>query len=104
VAAEFAVTLPALLLVIGLGVATLGAGAQGIRLQDAAADAARLIARGEDRDRAHDVATEAGADAFAITEADDLVCVQLGATVRLGALAVDAWRLGARSCALAGGW
>ena len=48
VAAEFAVTLPALLLVLALGIGALAAGGQSVRLQDAAADAARLIARADD--------------------------------------------------------
>ena len=47
VVAEFAVALPAVVLVLVLGAGALSAGARHVRLQDAAADAARLVARGE---------------------------------------------------------
>ena len=52
VVAEFAVALPAVALVLLLGAGALGACAQQVRLQDAAADAARLVARGESDARA----------------------------------------------------
>ena len=52
VAAEFAVALPALVLVIALGVGALSAGSRQVRLQDAVADAARLAAREDDPGRA----------------------------------------------------
>ncbi|NNH05284.1 hypothetical protein HLA99_15670, partial [Microbacterium ulmi] len=45
--AEFAIALPAVGLVLLLGAGALAAGATTVRLQDAAADAARLAARGE---------------------------------------------------------
>jgi Flp pilus assembly protein TadG len=47
VVAEFAIALPAVALVLLLGAGSLGACARQVRLQDAAADAARLVARGE---------------------------------------------------------
>ena len=47
VVAEFAVALPAVIVVVLFSVAALTASAQQVRLQDAAADAARLAARGE---------------------------------------------------------
>ncbi|MDO5052170.1 MAG: TadE family type IV pilus minor pilin, partial [Pseudoclavibacter sp.] len=45
-AAEFAVTLPAVLLVLALCIGGVQASALHVRLQDAAADAARATARG----------------------------------------------------------
>ncbi|MGC5171489.1 TadE family type IV pilus minor pilin [Micromonospora sp. DT81.3] len=102
VAAEFAVVLPAILLTLALGAGALAAGAQQVRLQDAAADAARLVARGEAEGRAGAVVaaavTDAGAD---IERRGDLVCVTASAAVRAAGLLPLTLR--ATSCALAGG-
>ncbi|WP_460772301.1 TadE family type IV pilus minor pilin [Microbacterium sp. GXF7504] len=99
VTAEFAVTLPAVLLVVVLGVGALAAGARQVRLQDAAADAARLLARGEDPARADGVLqTAVPGAAIATDRPGDLVCV----TATAGA-GIPGLTLRARSCALAGG-
>lgn len=99
VTAEFAVVLPAIVLVLLLGVGALGAGARQVRLQDAAADAARLVARGEDPGRAHAVVGSAGGTAD-IEPRGDLVCV----TARAPSVpALPLPPLSATSCALAGG-
>ena len=98
VVAEFAVALPALLLVLLLAAGVLAAGARGVRLQDAAADAARLAARGESADRVHSVVAGAAAGASArIEQRGDLVCVIASAPAGLP------FTLTASSCALAGG-
>lgn len=102
VAAEFAVVLPAVILVLALGTGALATGARHIRLQDAAADAARLVARGEPQDRANALigAAVAGAGA-AIERRADLVCIIASAEVRVaGVVPVT---LSATSCALDGG-
>ena len=99
VAAEFAVALPAIVLVVLLGVGMLGAGARQVRLQDAAADAARLLARGESEDRALSAVADAGGSA-SIARRGDLVCVTATAPARLPVLVVP---LTATSCALDGG-
>lgn len=99
VTAEFAVVLPAIVLVVLLGVGALGAAGRQIRLQDAAADAARLIARGESSDRAHGVVSAVGGSAV-IEPRGDLVCVIASAPVPLALPLPD---LTASSCALAGG-
>jgi hypothetical protein len=99
VAAEFAVALPAVVLVVALCVALLAAGARQVRLQDAAADAARLSARGEAGERVAAVVAAAGGDA-AVSHRGDLVCVTATAPAPL-ALPLPALR--ATSCALAGG-
>ena len=65
VVAEFAIALPAVALVLLLGAGTLGACARQVRLQDAAADAARLVARGETHARASSAVTAAVSDAAA---------------------------------------
>ena len=99
VTAEFAVVLPAIVLVLLLGVGALGAGARQVRLQDAAADAARLVARGDDPGRAHALVGSVGGSAD-IEPRGDLVCVIARAPVPLALPLPD---LTATSCALAGG-
>ena len=99
VAAEFAVALPALVLVIALGVGALSAGSRQVRLQDAVADAARLAAREEDPGRAAGAVTSAVPGASVeITARGDLVCVS--AAVDAPPLPIT---LRAEGCALAGG-
>ncbi len=101
-AAEFAVALPAVAIVLALGAGALAAGSVSVRLQDAAADAARLAARGEPTGRVTAAVTEAvpGAHA-AITHRDDLVCVTAMRTTSVALLELPP--LAATSCALAGG-
>lgn len=102
VAAEFAVVLPAVVLVLLLTAGALGASARQVRLQDAAADAARLVAREEPAARAQAaVATAVSGGAASIAYRGDVVCVT--ATAPSGVPLVPA-RLEASSCALAGGW
>ncbi|GGH43360.1 TadE family type IV pilus minor pilin [Microbacterium album] len=101
VAAELAVALPAVAVVLALGIGGLFAAATHVRLQDAAADAARLIARGESEARATGavVGAVAGARVAAVHQ-EDLVCVTATAEVAVAGLPVP---LRAASCALAGG-
>src|SRR6478735_6962196 len=89
VVAEFAVALPAVVLVLALAAGALGAGIRQIRLQDAAADAARLVARGESSSRALGVLTDAvpGSEAE-ISRPGDLVCVAASAPAGFGILTV----------------
>jgi hypothetical protein len=97
VAAEFAVSLPAILLVLLLVLGALSAGARLVRLQDAAADAARLVARGEPIDRAFAPLAAVGG-AGVVENRGDLVCVVATAPAPLALPP-----LSASSCALAGG-
>ncbi|MGO3722481.1 TadE family type IV pilus minor pilin, partial [Microbacterium gubbeenense] len=98
--AEFAVALPALLIVVVLGIGALMAGSVSVRLQDAAADAARLAARGEP-DRVAGVVGSAVDGASAIVEGSgELICVTASANVALSIVTVPVW---AKSCALDGG-
>jgi hypothetical protein len=72
-----------------------------VRLQDAAADAARLIARDEPAGRAQSVVSTAVSGASAsIAYRGDLVCVTAAAPTGVPLLPI---RLQASSCALAGG-
>lgn len=97
VAAELAVALPAFVVVVALGVASLGAAARQVRLQDAASAAARLLARGDAESRARAVVAAAvpGA-ALSVAPHGELVCATAADEVRV-LLPV---RLEAVACAL----
>lgn len=98
VAAEFAVALPAVLVVLLVGVGALAGSARHVALQDAVADAARLSARGESEARVRAAVGAAVAEAsVAISPRGDLVCVTATAPALLGL------RVTASGCALAGG-
>ncbi|OAN36706.1 TadE family type IV pilus minor pilin [Microbacterium sp. H83] len=102
VAAELALALPAVVLTLLLGAGALGAAAQQVALQDAAADAARLLGRGQsDGDAARVVATAVPGARMTRGGSGDLVCVTTQAEVAVGA--VIRLPLRASSCALAGG-
>ncbi|GAA3941594.1 TadE family type IV pilus minor pilin [Microbacterium soli] len=102
VVAELAIALPAVLLTLLLGVGALHTAATQVALQDAAADAARLLGRGEGADRAAGV-VRASVDGarMSASDADDLVCVTASARVGVGRLISIPLRM--RSCALRGG-
>jgi Flp pilus assembly protein TadG len=101
VTAEFAIVLPAVVLVLALGAGVLGACGRQVRLQDAAADAARLVARGEDEGRAAAVVADAVPGATAtIDHRGDLVCVAVSASAGVPLITLT---VHADSCALAGG-
>jgi hypothetical protein len=105
IAAEFAVTLPAVLLVLALGISALAAGAQSVRLQDAAADAARLAARGESPGAVERAASGGGGAAAAVqvSRREDLVCVSVSEPVRLVGIPAGGLRATGSACALDGG-
>lgn len=102
VAAELALALPAVVLTLLLGAGALGAASRQVALQDAAADAARLLGRGEDAGRASGVVAGAVPGAsMSSAESGDLICVTARADVAVGS--VIRLPLEAASCALAGG-
>lgn len=96
--AEFAVVVPAVVLVIALTIGGLAAAGRQVRLEQGAAQAARLAARHEGADRiAAVLAAIAGGSLDGIDAEGDLVCVT--ATAPTGVpLPLPALR--ARSCAL----
>lgn len=101
VTAEFAVVVPAALLVVLLCVATLLAAGTQIRLEHAAAQAARLSARGEDDGRARSAVASAVPGAVLELRHDgDLVCAVTSAAVDVP---LPLPPLRAESCSLAGG-
>lgn len=84
VTAEFAVVVPAVLLVVALTAGTLSATGRQVRLEQAAAQAARLLARGDGQDRAAGVvAAIAGSATTDVSREGDLVCVAVSASVPL---------------------
>ncbi|WP_260980564.1 hypothetical protein [Microbacterium paludicola] len=102
VAAELALALPAVALTLLLGAGALGAAARLVSLQDAVADAARLLGRGESEARAHAAVAAAAADArFERGSRGDLVCVTGRIDAQIGRLI--SIPLTATSCALDGG-
>jgi hypothetical protein len=99
VTAEFAVALPAIVLVLALGAGVLTACGRQVRLQDAAAAAARLVARGEPEARALVLVPGAvDGGSATVVRRGELVCVEAVAPARL-----PIPELHAASCALGGG-
>jgi Flp pilus assembly protein TadG len=101
VAAELAIALPAVLLALLLGIGALNAAAVQVSLQDVAADAARLLGRGESVARAAGVIGAVDGAGMNSSTSGDLVCVTASARVSVGRLV--SIPLSARSCALDGG-
>jgi len=101
VAAEFAVVVPAVVLVVLLAVGALAAAGRQVRLEQAAAQGARLAARGESDDRVREVAGAlADGIRIAVRSDGDFACVD--ATVpSVAPLPLPPLR--ATACALAGG-
>ena len=103
-AAEFAVAIPAVVLVLACCLSAIQVASQQVRLTDAAADAARTLARGDPvgvaTDRVHRI------DASAVLNTSttgDFVCVQLSSPAGFGPAALAGVRVRASGCALAGG-
>lgn len=102
VAAELALALPAVVLTLLLGVGALGAASRQVALQDAVADAARLLGRGESAAAAEAaVAASVAGAGISTASPGDLVCVTARLEVAVGA--VIRVPLQASSCALGGG-
>lgn len=103
VAAEFAVAMPAFALVLAVCVGAVGIGSQQVRLQDAAADAARGLGRGESTGVVQAQAADAAAGStLSSWRAGDLVCVRLTVGAR-GPAGLAGLALAAESCAVSGG-
>ena len=101
VTAEFAVVVPAVVLVVLLAVTSLAASGRQIRLEHAAAQGARLAARGEDESRVHAAVAHIGDVAAVAVRADgEFVCVDVSAP---SGVPLPLPPLRASSCALAGG-
>ena len=84
VVAEFAITLPAVVRLLAVVLGSAGVGAQHVQVQDAAANAARMLGRGEPASAALALATRVvRAPSLDIDRAEGLVCVTLRAPARI---------------------
>lgn len=92
VTAELAAAIPAVLVIAAVTIGSVAAAAQQVRLQDAAGDAARAVARGDDP------AALVGGASLSVSAAGELVCVTLSEPTLGGMLT-----LRASSCADAAG-
>ncbi|UOE44352.1 TadE family type IV pilus minor pilin [Agromyces larvae] len=99
--AELAVALPAVALVLAACLGAIQLGAQQVRLTDAAADAARALARGESLDAAAGIADRvSGGAALEVARDGPFVCAVLRAG---GSGLLSAIELRSESCAIDGG-
>lgn len=101
-AAELAVALPAAVLALAVGIGGLSAAATQVSLQDAVADAARLLSRGESDHRVQQ-AVRASLEGVRLTSrrSQGLVCVTGEIELAIGR--VIRMPLRANACALDGG-
>jgi len=104
VTAEFAIILPAVVLVLAFCLVGVQVAGQQVRLQDAAADAARILGRGEGVAEAQAFVTAAmpGAQLTAETR-NSAVCVFLQLPIAVPGASVLALTTKVSSCALVGG-
>jgi hypothetical protein len=103
VTAEFAVVLPAVLLVLVLCVGSASVSVQRIAVQSAAASAARVAARGEAGGSAEAVASRVGSGAAVTLRRDgDFVCATVSAGASFAAARTVGIRVSGTSCALSG--
>jgi Flp pilus assembly protein TadG len=100
VTAEFAAVLPAIILVLAVGLGAMQLAGEQLRLQSAAGDAARLIGRG-DGGAASIIGRISPGARFDQASDGDLVCVHATASANLGIL--GGLTLSATSCALSDG-
>lgn len=104
VTAEFAVALPAVVLVLACCLGAVQVVAQQVRMTDAAADAARSLARGDDPARAARLVRHSlGSAELQTHRSGEFLCAQVTAPSAFAPFAVLGLTLEARSCALAGG-
>lgn len=96
--------MPAVLLVLAFCLGGVQIVGQQLRLTDAAADAARSLARGDDGALAAARVHQAVGTARMSTEnSGEFVCVRLSSAAAFGPAAFVGFTVGARGCALAGG-
>ena len=99
VTAEFAVVLPAIVLIAAALLGGLTAAGRQLGVIDAAATAARSLARGDGRAVAERLTDRSGGRLAVVIETDGLLCATVQADVRVFGSTV--LPISARSCALA---
>jgi len=103
ITAEFAVALPAVVLVLALCLGCVQALGRQLLLVDGAARAARLLARGDDPAPVlAALQVQLGPVALGSDQADGLSCVELRSPAGSGPIALLGIQAAARSCAYAG--
>ena len=101
ITAEFAAALPAVLVVLACCLGAVQVVGQQVRLTDAAADVARLLARADGASAASGLLAAVGPGTALTQERQgDFVCVRLSAPSAFAPFAAAGLTLGARSCAL----
>ena len=101
ITAEFAAALPAVLVVLACCLGAVQVVGQQVRLTDAAADVARLLARADGAAAASGLLAAVGPGTALTQERQgDFVCVRLSAPSAFAPFAAAGLTLGARSCAL----
>ena len=104
VTAEFAALVPAVLLVLAFCLGGVQVVGQQLRLTDAAADAARSLARGDGQSRAAArVRISVGGARMTSHWQGDFVCVRLTSAAAFGPAAALGMTVAAQGCALGGG-
>lgn|GEM_PF-816336 len=104
-AAEFAVLVPAVVLLLALCLSAVQVSTRQLRLHDAAAVAARMLARGEaERSVAGQAAALLAGSSFEAHRRGELLCVRLSAPGLPGGGVFSRVALSATSCALDDGW
>ncbi|RWZ46281.1 hypothetical protein ELQ90_14570 [Labedella phragmitis] len=103
IAAEFAVVLPAVLLVLVLCVGAASVSLQRIEVQSAASAASRILARGDGLGAATGAVGRLAPGArLAAARDGDFVCATVASTARFVAARTAGVRLTGRACALSG--
>ena len=101
VTAEFAAALPAVLVVLACCLGAVQVVGQQVRMTDAAADVARLLARGDNAAPASGLLTAVGPGTVVTPERQgEFYCARLSAPSAFAPFAAAGLTLGARSCAL----
>jgi len=104
VTAEFALVIPAVVLVLGCCLGAIQVVGQQVRMTDAAAGAARALGRGESSDHAAALANGAVPGvALSAESRGEFVCATLSAPSGIGPFALVGLTVTAVSCAPAGG-
>jgi Flp pilus assembly protein TadG len=104
VTAEFAMVLPAVVLVLAMCLGAVQVTGQQVRMTDAAASAARSLARGDGHGPATAIARQAaGSVTLASESRGQFVCAHLSAPSEFLPFAAAGLQLEVSSCALAGG-
>ncbi|MBC7517843.1 MAG: hypothetical protein H7248_03020 [Microbacteriaceae bacterium] len=83
ISAEFAVCLPAVVLMVGIALCAIQVATQQLRTQDAATVAARMIARGDGTAASATVMRLAPGASIVVQQRTNLVCVSVTSIVRI---------------------